>query len=45
MVMDEWFFVEDECKHFNLQAFINFTILLGLLFLRNIDRYRDIGAK
>ena len=42
---DDYYFVENEDKYFNLQAFINFTVLLGLIFLKNIDRYKDVGAK
>ena len=42
---DDYFFVEDERKYFNLQAFINFTVLLGLIFLKNIDNYRRIPWK
>jgi hypothetical protein len=43
MVMEEdYFFVEDERKYFNLQSYINFWILFGLIFLKNIDNYRRI---
>ena len=33
---EDYFFVEDERKYFNLQARINFTILLSLIFLRQL---------
>ena len=39
--MDEdYYFVED--KYFNLQALMNFCVLLGLIFIRNIDNYRRL---
>ena len=41
--MDEdYFYVETEDKFFNLYSHINFWVILGLIFLRNIDNYRRI---
>ena len=39
---EDYFFVCDEDKYFNLQAYINFWVILGLLFIKNIDNYRRI---
>ena len=43
MYMDDYIYVENEDKYFNLHAYINFWIVFGLIFLRNIDNYRRIG--
>jgi len=39
---DDYYYVENEDKYFNLQSMINFWIIFGLVFLRNIDNYRRI---
>jgi hypothetical protein len=39
---DDYFFVEDEDKYFNLQTYINFWILFGLVYLKQMENYRRI---
>jgi hypothetical protein len=39
---DDYFFVEDEDKYFNLHTYINFWILFGLVYLKQMENYRRI---
>jgi hypothetical protein len=39
---DDYFFVEDEDKYFNLQTYINFWILFGLVYLKQMENFRRI---
>jgi hypothetical protein len=40
---DDYYFIDkDEDKYFNLHSIINFWIILGLVFIRNIENYRRI---
>jgi len=41
---DDYFFVEDESKYFNLQTRVNFLVIIGLLLLKTMGGFTvEIG--
>jgi len=39
---EDYYYVENEDKYFNLHSMLNFWIIFGIVLLRNIENYRRI---